>query len=81
MGRSYFLIILIVSTVLSMCFSQGCCRNINTFKDNSVFPREMMELMDYDDPGANTNPRYNFFLTPPSPPSSSPPSLPPQALD
>ncbi|KAL5725413.1 hypothetical protein ACHQM5_008560 [Ranunculus cassubicifolius] len=70
--QSFFLTLLLV---LSLCFSQGFARNLHTFQkegNSGVVQRMMIELMDYGEPGANTNPKNRFVFTPS--PSSSPPS-------
>ncbi|KAK9194838.1 hypothetical protein WN944_005545 [Citrus x changshan-huyou] len=38
---------------------------IKLFQEAGAEPREMMELMDYKDPGPNTNPKSGFMLSPP----------------
>ncbi|ESR44408.1 hypothetical protein CICLE_v10013233mg [Citrus x clementina] len=78
MGRFCFYKLLLVSVLLLLSLphgSTGFSRQLKEsveFEDSTVHvqeagaePREMMELMDYKDPGPNTNPKSGFMLSPP----------------
>uniref|UniRef100_A0A2N9I673 Uncharacterized protein n=2 Tax=Fagus sylvatica TaxID=28930 RepID=A0A2N9I673_FAGSY len=76
MGRSCFLRILLVSSLLVLFFSHGFGRKVMETvedEDNSTVQgeeaigksRELIEVMDYSDPGPNTNPRTGYILSPP----------------
>ncbi|KAF8378690.1 hypothetical protein HHK36_030039 [Tetracentron sinense] len=77
MGRSYFLTVLVISALLALSSSQGLDRKVMTtfeeedstvlLEENREKAREMMEVMDYKDPGANTNPKNGYMLSPPPP--------------
>lgn len=66
---------LLVSVLLLLSFSHGFSTQLKEsveFKDSTVHvpeagaePREMMDLMDYKDPGPNTNPKSGFMFSPP----------------
>lgn len=83
MVRSYFLAVLLISAVLALFISPGMGRegvffgevasSFNQVDDaeNSERGRMMMAtVMDYDGPGANTNPRTGYLLAPPPRPPS-----------
>ncbi|KAK7819478.1 uncharacterized protein LOC111988955 [Quercus suber] len=76
MGRSCFLKILLVSSLLVLFFSHGFGRKVMEtveHEDNSTVQgeetigksREIAEVMDYSDPGPNTNPKAGYILSPP----------------
>ncbi|XP_041004487.1 uncharacterized protein LOC121249761 isoform X1 [Juglans microcarpa x Juglans regia] len=77
MGRSCFLNILLVSSLLVLCFShEGFGRKVmeTVEHEDSTFrveestvgkSRMMIEVMDYSDPGPNTNPRSGYIFSPP----------------
>merc|ERR1712137_697191 len=81
MGRPRFLALLLVSALVFLSFSQGYGRRIRVMRhygrwgssapvvheENSGMEREMVETkMDYQEPGANTNPRgATVFNSPP----------------
>ncbi|KAK9272610.1 hypothetical protein L1049_002985 [Liquidambar formosana] len=75
MGRSSFLTVLLVSALLILSSSRGFGRKVMAtveFEDSTVpleetagKPREMIESMDYKDPGPNTNPRAGYMFSPP----------------
>ncbi|XVE68160.1 hypothetical protein DITRI_Ditri09bG0046600 [Diplodiscus trichospermus] len=75
MGRSWFLKLLLLSILLILSLSQGFGRKvmetvvfeestaeIEEFADTS---REMIEIMDYKDPGPNINPKTGYIFSPP----------------
>ncbi|TYG44215.1 hypothetical protein ES288_D11G080100v1 [Gossypium darwinii] len=79
MGGSWFLKLLLLSMLFIFSFSQGLGRkwmeNNVEFQDYSVQleefaekAREMMEIMDYKEPGPNTNPRTSYIFGPPPQP-------------
>ncbi|OVA09827.1 hypothetical protein BVC80_1753g22 [Macleaya cordata] len=81
MGRSYFLRFLLFSAVLALCLSQGFGRKLMELEnedsavlleENTGKARKMIEVMDYTDPEANTNPRTGYLFTPPPSPLSPP---------
>ncbi|XVF58289.1 hypothetical protein PTKIN_Ptkin07bG0053000 [Pterospermum kingtungense] len=74
MGRSWFLKLLL-SMLVVLFFSPGFSRKVmetvefeqstaqlEEFADTS---REMIEIMDYKDPGPNVNPKTGYMLSPP----------------
>ncbi|XWS30247.1 hypothetical protein CRYUN_Cryun24cG0100100 [Craigia yunnanensis] len=75
MGRSWFLKLLL-SMLLIIFFSQGFGRKVmetvefeestaqleREFADTS---REIIEIMDYKDPGPNINPKTGYIFSPP----------------
>ncbi|KAK6280080.1 hypothetical protein POUND7_020347 [Theobroma cacao] len=74
MGRSWFLKLLLLSMLLVLS-SQGFGRKVmetvefeestaqsGEFADTS---REMIEIMDYKDPGPNINPKTGYIFSPP----------------
>ncbi|XWS32881.1 hypothetical protein CRYUN_Cryun22dG0028600 [Craigia yunnanensis] len=76
MGRSWFLKLLLLS-MLVVLYSQGFGRKVmetvefeestaqlEEFADTS---REMIEIMDYKDPGPNVNPKTGYIFSPPPP--------------
>ncbi|KAK8479484.1 hypothetical protein V6N13_021087 [Hibiscus sabdariffa] len=79
MGRSWFLQLILLSMLLILSStSQGFGRilmdnveieestaQLEEFADRS---REMIEIMDYKDPGPNTNPRTGYIFCPPPQP-------------
>ncbi|XP_030956246.1 uncharacterized protein LOC115978364 [Quercus lobata] len=76
MGRSCFHRILLVSSLLVLFFSHGFGRKVMEtveHEDSSTVEgeetigksREIAELMDYSDPGPNTNPKAGYNLSPP----------------
>ncbi|KAF8399489.1 hypothetical protein HHK36_015355 [Tetracentron sinense] len=75
MGQSCLLTFLLVSALLALSISQGFGGEVMmTFEnevstvlteENSETAREMIEVMDYKDPGPNTNPKTGYLLCPP----------------
>ncbi|KAK9036062.1 hypothetical protein V6N11_078083 [Hibiscus sabdariffa] len=76
MGPSWFLKLILLSMLLILSSSsQGFGRilmeleestaQLEEFADRS---REMIEIMDYKDPGPNTNPRTGYIFCPPPQP-------------
>ncbi|KAK9271741.1 hypothetical protein L1049_002104 [Liquidambar formosana] len=75
MGRSSFLTVLLVSALLILSSSHGFGRKVMAtveHEDSTVLleetegkPREMIESMDYKDPGPNTNPKAGYMFSPP----------------
>ncbi|KAK1552527.1 hypothetical protein Q3G72_018770 [Acer saccharum] len=76
MGRPCFNKLLIFSVLLLLCFSHGFGRQLmvtGEFEDSSTVQvqeargesREMIEVMDYKDPGPNTNPKAGYIFSPP----------------
>ncbi|KAL3719242.1 hypothetical protein ACJRO7_004235 [Eucalyptus globulus] len=75
MGRSRFLAMLLVSSLLLLSFPQGFGRKVMQTVKQGDSPveleesrgklRKMVEVMDYSDPEPNTNPRSGFLLNPP----------------
>ncbi|MBA0724609.1 hypothetical protein Golax_021286 [Gossypium laxum] len=76
MGRSCFLYLLLLSMLLLLSFSQGF--SIRKMMETAAFEeptaqleekadtsREMIEIMDYKDPGPNVNPRTGYIFSPP----------------
>ncbi|MBA0869970.1 hypothetical protein Goshw_005930 [Gossypium schwendimanii] len=76
MGRSCFLYLLLLSMLLLLSFSQGF--SIRKMMETVAFEespaqleekadtsREMIEIMDYKDPGPNVNPRTGYIFSPP----------------
>ncbi|KAF8044104.1 hypothetical protein BT93_A2169 [Corymbia citriodora subsp. variegata] len=78
MGRSCFLAMLLVSSLLLLSPVHGFNRKVTQTAKQRDFPveleesggksRKMAEVMDYSDPEPNTNPRTGYLLTPPPPP-------------
>ncbi|KAB2056038.1 hypothetical protein ES319_A11G077200v1 [Gossypium barbadense] len=80
MGGSWFLKLLLISMLFILSFSQGLGRkwmeNNVELQDYSVQleqeyaerAREMIEIMDYKEPGPNTNPRTSYIFGPPPQP-------------
>ncbi|KAJ0988290.1 hypothetical protein J5N97_006646 [Dioscorea zingiberensis] len=82
MGKPRFLAILLISALLCLSFSQGYGRRVRImkhfqkglfspplFKGKWKVGRVMVEMEDYREPGANTNPRSGSFFTPPNDPN------------
>ncbi|KAK1313953.1 hypothetical protein QJS10_CPA06g00475 [Acorus calamus] len=76
MGRPCFLAFLLISSLLTLSFSKGFGRRVvkiergdlpDQFEVGVKKGREMMELMDYQEPGANTNPHLGGLFSPPPP--------------
>ncbi|KAE8021702.1 hypothetical protein FH972_007572 [Carpinus fangiana] len=77
MGRFCFLRILLLSSLLVLCFSHGFGSKVMEtvqHEDSGVQveetvgeSREMTEVMDYQDPGPNTNPKNGYIFSPPRP--------------
>ncbi|KAH1047794.1 hypothetical protein J1N35_038578 [Gossypium stocksii] len=77
MGRSCFLNLLLLSMLLLLSFSQGFSirKMVETVEfeestaqleqENADTSREMIEIMDYKDPGPNVNPRTGYIFSPP----------------
>ncbi|KAG4179315.1 hypothetical protein ERO13_A10G100200v2 [Gossypium hirsutum] len=77
MGRSCFLNLLLLSMLLLLSFSQGFSirKMMETVEfeestaqleqENADTSREMIEIMDYKDPGPNVNPRTGYIFSPP----------------
>ncbi|KAH7684002.1 hypothetical protein IHE45_05G219700 [Dioscorea alata] len=83
MAKHPFLPLLLILSLLCFSFSQGYGRRVRImkhfqndlfshpfFKGNLKVEREMFEMEDYKDPGANTNPKSGPFLTPPNDPNN-----------
>ncbi|KAK8663993.1 hypothetical protein V6N13_083798 [Hibiscus sabdariffa] len=79
MGRSCFLKLLLLSLLLLLSFSRGqgfCARKlmetVDQFEESTALlqesaetSREMIEIMDYKDPGPNVNPKTGYIFSPP----------------
>ncbi|KAB2008406.1 hypothetical protein E1A91_D10G101000v1 [Gossypium mustelinum] len=77
MGRSCFLYLLLLSMLLLLSFSQGFSirKMMETVafeeptaqleQENADTSGEMIEIMDYKDPGPNVNPRTGYIFSPP----------------
>ncbi|XWS44316.1 hypothetical protein CRYUN_Cryun15aG0034700 [Craigia yunnanensis] len=75
MGRSWFIKLLLLSMLLVLSFSQGFGRKVMEtveFEESTAqleefaeTSREMIEIMDYKDPGPNINPKTGYIFTPP----------------
>ncbi|MBA0695871.1 hypothetical protein Goari_002469 [Gossypium aridum] len=76
MGRSCFLYLLLLSMLFLLSFSQGFSirKMMETvafeeppaqLEENADTSREMIEIMDYKDPGPNVNPRTGYIFSPP----------------
>ncbi|KAB2061731.1 hypothetical protein ES319_A10G105900v1 [Gossypium barbadense] len=76
MGRSCFLNLLLLSMLLLLSFSQGFSiremmetvefeESTAQLEENADTSREMIEIMDYKDPGPNVNPRTGYIFSPP----------------
>ncbi|MBA0753756.1 hypothetical protein Gogos_020051 [Gossypium gossypioides] len=76
MGRSCFLYLLLLSMLLLLSFSQGFSirkmmetvafeESTAQLEENADTSREMIEIMDYKDPGPNVNPRTGYIFSPP----------------
>ncbi|KAG8481672.1 hypothetical protein CXB51_026581 [Gossypium anomalum] len=76
MGRSCFLNLLLLSMLLLLSFSQGFSirkmmetvefeESAGQLEENADTSREMIEIMDYKDPGPNVNPRTGYIFSPP----------------
>ncbi|KAB2061732.1 hypothetical protein ES319_A10G105900v1 [Gossypium barbadense] len=77
MGRSCFLNLLLLSMLLLLSFSQGFSiremmetvefeeSTAQLEQENADTSREMIEIMDYKDPGPNVNPRTGYIFSPP----------------
>ncbi|TYI05816.1 hypothetical protein ES332_A10G116000v1 [Gossypium tomentosum] len=76
MGRSCFLNLLLLSMLLLLSFSQGFSiremmetvefeESTAQLEENADTSREMIEIMDYKDPGPNVNPRAGYIFSPP----------------
>ncbi|XVE83763.1 hypothetical protein DITRI_Ditri16bG0112700 [Diplodiscus trichospermus] len=77
MGRSSFLKLILLSMVLILSFSRGfgtkIMGTVDQFEESTAqlqeefagTSREMIEVMDYKDPGPNTNPKTGYILGPP----------------
>ncbi|URE14988.1 hypothetical protein MUK42_11431 [Musa troglodytarum] len=76
MASPRFLSLFLVTALVSLSFCEGhgrklIMRGLLSETENGLWTRRDMEemVMDYKEPGANTNPRSGvFFGTPPSPP-------------
>ncbi|KAK8264968.1 hypothetical protein V6Z11_D12G145100 [Gossypium hirsutum] len=71
MGGSWFLKLLLHSMLFILSFSQGIGWRIMFSFENTTFnwrAREMIEIMDYKEPGPNTNPRTSYIFGPPPQP-------------
>ncbi|KAG4115803.1 hypothetical protein ERO13_D12G128666v2 [Gossypium hirsutum] len=69
MGGSWFLKLLLHSMLFILSFSQGLSRNWMENNEECVErAREMIEIMDYKEPGPNTNPRTSYIFGPPPQP-------------
>ncbi|KAK8586835.1 hypothetical protein V6N12_021359 [Hibiscus sabdariffa] len=73
MGRSWFLKLLLLSMLLLLSFPQGHGRKVSEAvgfeelisAEEFAESRGMAEMMDYKDPGPNTNPKAGFIISPP----------------
>ncbi|KAG2710211.1 hypothetical protein I3843_04G015900 [Carya illinoinensis] len=76
LGRSCHFRILQVSSLLLLCLSHGFGSKVMEtvehgdsstvqVEETVVKSREMIEVMDYPDPGANTNPKTGHLFSPP----------------
>ncbi|KAL9427312.1 hypothetical protein AB3S75_029492 [Citrus x aurantiifolia] len=72
MGRFCFYKLLLVSVLLLLSLPHGFSRQLKEsveFEDSTVHVQEAgaepREMMDYKDPGPNTNPKSGFMLSPP----------------
>ncbi|KAL4386992.1 hypothetical protein GQ457_09G009400 [Hibiscus cannabinus] len=79
MGRSCFLNLLLLSLLFLLSFSRGqgfCTRKlmetVDQFEESTALlqesaetSREMIEIMDYKDPGPNVNPKTGYIFSPP----------------
>ncbi|KAK8710144.1 hypothetical protein V6N13_145483 [Hibiscus sabdariffa] len=71
MGGSWFLKLLL-SMLLLLSFPQGHGRKVleaavGFSAEEFAESRGMAEMMDYKDPGPNTNPKAGFIISPPPP--------------
>ncbi|XP_028780499.1 uncharacterized protein LOC114736795 [Neltuma alba] len=87
MSPSRFLALLLVMSLLSLAFTYGFGRALTetvprhhypakaeTTEENSRKMRLMIQVMDYGDPEANTNPKYGNLFSPPAPSITPSPS-------
>ncbi|KAJ7974393.1 Calmegin [Quillaja saponaria] len=77
MRRSCFLSVLLVSSLLVLSFSHGSGRILtetvehenSAALENARNSKEMIGMMDYDQPEPNTNPRNGYIFGPPPQPN------------